>query len=124
MAAVDQHGQLDAFGPAKVVERVHGRANGASAEKHVIDQHDGFAGHIEGNDCGLDIGRDALVQVIAVHADVQAAGGHRLAPNAGEQRAQAACAKGTPPRWMPTSTTSLLVSLRSAISWAIRVRAR
>ena len=33
-------------------------------------------------------------------------------------------ARGTPPRWMPISATSLPASLRSAISWATRVSAR
>src|SRR6266481_9895222 len=40
------------------------------------------------------------------------------------RRALKRCARGTPPRRIPTSATSLLDSFLSAISCAIRVRAR
>ena len=47
VAAVDEHGQLNPARPAKIIQGVHGGADSAAAEKHVIHQHDRFAGDIE-----------------------------------------------------------------------------
>src|SRR5438093_8889275 len=38
MAAVDEHCELNPLRAAKVIERVHRRANRAPAEEHIIDQ--------------------------------------------------------------------------------------
>jgi hypothetical protein len=59
MAAVHQHGELDFFGPAEIVDGVHRRAGGAAAEEHVIHQHHGFAGDIEGDDGRVHVGAEA-----------------------------------------------------------------
>ena len=67
VAAIDQLGQLDAAGPAKIVQRVHRRARGAAAEQHVVHEHNGFAGDIEWDDGGVNFGRSVLIQIIAVH---------------------------------------------------------
>jgi pyrimidine operon attenuation protein/uracil phosphoribosyltransferase len=40
---VDQDGELDAFGPPVVEERLDGRANRAPFVEHVVDEHDGLA---------------------------------------------------------------------------------
>src|SRR5450755_3357793 len=62
MAAVHQHGELDVFGPAKIIQRVHCRARGAAGEEHVVHQHHRPAGHIEGHAGRMNRRRGALVQ--------------------------------------------------------------
>jgi hypothetical protein len=59
-----------------------------------------------------------------VHADIQLANLHAVAPDAGEKMAQSLRQGNAPRAESPTSTTSLPASFRSAISWAIRVNAR
>src|ERR1035441_10165011 len=81
--AVDEHSQLNAAGPTKVIQRVHSGPDGPSAEQHVIDEHHCLPGHVEWNDGGLDIRRDASVEVVPVHADIQAAGRYGVPPNPG-----------------------------------------
>ena len=88
VAAVNEHRQLNAPGPAEIIQRVHRGPDGPPAEQHVIHQHHRLPGHIERNDRGLDVGRDALVEVVPVHADIQAAGRDGLPPNPRQQRAQ------------------------------------
>ena len=39
VAAVHEHGQLDARGPAEVDQLVEGGAHGAAGEEHVVHQH-------------------------------------------------------------------------------------
>src|SRR5258706_74368 len=88
MAAVDEHCQLNAFGPPKIVERIQRRADRAPAEKDIIHQHDGLAAYIKGDNCGLNVGGGASVEIIPVHAHVEASGWNRMAPDARKQRAQ------------------------------------
>src|SRR5258706_4009731 len=45
-------------------------------------------------------------------------------PQIPDSKDQSLCAIATPPRWIPTRATPALSSLRSAISCAIRARAR
>ena len=59
MAAIDQHGQLNPRGPAKIVQRIHRGARRASAEQHVIDQHDRFPGDVERHLGGMNCRGDA-----------------------------------------------------------------
>ena len=89
MAAIDQDGQLDAPGPAEIVERIHGGADGASAEEDIVDEDDGFAADVEGDDGGLDVGSNALIEVIAMHADVERAERDGVGPDVGEDGAEA-----------------------------------
>jgi len=81
MSAVNHHRQLDFFGPSKIVERVHGRAGGAAAEEDIVHQHDRFTGHIKRNHRGMDFWSGALVEVVAVHRNVEDADGDRLGPD-------------------------------------------
>ena len=97
MAAVNQHGQLNSFGPAQVVERVEGRAGGASTEQHVVHEHDRLAGDVERNHCWMDLRSDLMIQVVAVHGDVEAAHGNRMAPNTLQQAGEASGQMHTTP---------------------------
>src|SRR5438067_1149556 len=49
MTAVDKDSELNAFWPAKIVERIHCGANSSPAEQHVVHQHNDLAGDIERN---------------------------------------------------------------------------
>ncbi len=88
MAAVDEDGELDAPRAAKIIKRIHGGADGTPTKKDIIDEDDGFSGDVKRNDGGLDIGSDALIEVIAMHADVERTGGDRVLPNGGEDGAE------------------------------------
>ena len=46
-AAVDQHGELDARGPAEVEQLVDRGAHAAAGVEHVVDEHDGRAVDVE-----------------------------------------------------------------------------
>src|SRR6266566_9926901 len=81
MASIHQDRKLDSPGPAKIVQRIHCRPNGAPAEEHIIYQHDGFAGHIKWNDRRLHVGGGPLIEVVAVHADIQTPCRYCLSPN-------------------------------------------
>src|ERR1043166_8213525 len=87
VAAIDQDGELNASWPAEIIQGVHRCTDRATAEEHVIHEHDGFSAHVEWYQCGLNIWSDSLIQVVAVHADVQGARWHRMAPNARQQSA-------------------------------------
>jgi hypothetical protein len=84
MAAIDQDGELDLAWPAEIVQGIHRGANRSSAEEDVVDEHDGLAGDVEGNNGGLDIRRGALIEVVTMHADIEAADRDRMFPNIGE----------------------------------------
>ena len=89
MAAVDQHGQLDAPGPAEIIERVHGRADGAPAEQHVIHQHTVLPVTSKGMTVGWTLGAARWSRSSRCMLTSRLPVGHRLAPDAGQQRAQA-----------------------------------
>src|SRR5882672_1654005 len=91
VAAVNKHGELDSFRSAEIIEGIHGRPDCASAKEHVIYEHDSFACDVKGDNGGKNIGGCALVEVVAVHADIEAAGEDRLSPDAGEDDAQTLC---------------------------------
>jgi len=91
VAAVDEHGQLNALGPAKVIERIHRRARGSAAEKNVVDQNHRFACHVKRDNRWMHVGCQSLVQVVAVHANVQLAYEDGLAPNGSQEAAQPFC---------------------------------
>src|SRR5665213_1996022 len=71
MAAVNQHGELDFFWPAKIVQRVHRRARRSAGEQYVVHEHHSPPGDIERHDGGLNHRRGAMRQIIAVHAHIQ-----------------------------------------------------
>ena len=82
MAAVHEDRELDFYGPSKIVQGIHGGADGPAAEEDIIDKHNGFAVYVEWDDRWLHVRSDPLVEVVAMHADIQAAGGCGMAPNA------------------------------------------
>src|SRR5262245_56547270 len=88
MTAVDQDGELNPFGTAKIAEGIERGACSSAPENHVIDEHDGFVGNVEWDDRGVDVRRSLLVQVIPVHRNVQTPAGHPMLPNLTEQRGQ------------------------------------
>jgi hypothetical protein len=88
VSAVNEDGKLDAPRAAEVIEGIHGGTDGATAKQDVIHEHDGLSGHIEGNNGWLDVGGRAPAQVIAVHAHIQVADGHGMAPDGRQFGAQ------------------------------------
>jgi hypothetical protein len=54
MSAVNEHRQLDAPGPAEVIQGVHRRPDGAAAKEHIIHQHDRTVTHLFGPGHGKD----------------------------------------------------------------------
>src|SRR5450432_1322864 len=50
MTTVNQHGKLNIFWPAKIVQCVHRRARRAASEEHVVHQHHRPSVHIERHD--------------------------------------------------------------------------
>jgi hypothetical protein len=95
VAAVNQHGQLDAAGAAEIIERIQGGADGAPAVEHIVHQHDSFSRDIERDIGGLDIWGNAPIQIVAMHADVEGAGVDVLTPDTCQERAQTARKVGT-----------------------------
>ena len=57
MAAVDEHRQLHARGPAVVEQRLDRRAHRAAGEQHVVDDHDRAPGDVEVDVRGVHDGR-------------------------------------------------------------------
>src|SRR5580704_10615499 len=43
LAAIDQHRELNRFGPAQIGYRAERGAHGAAGVKHIVDEHDAFA---------------------------------------------------------------------------------
>ena len=43
MTAIDQHRELNLFGTAEIVQRVHGSADGAATKQYIVHQDDAFA---------------------------------------------------------------------------------
>src|SRR6266540_1930303 len=88
VAAVDEHGQLHPARTAKVVQRVERGAGGPAAEQHVVHHHDRPAFQIKRQERRLDVRRGLAVEIVPMHAHVDVANGHRMAPDALEQGAQ------------------------------------
>ena len=90
VAAVDQHGELDGLGPAEVVEGVERGADRAAGEQHVVDQHDDLAVDVVGDLGVLERAGGLEAQVVAVHRDVERAGGDLAALDLGHALGDAA----------------------------------
>src|SRR5215471_12032437 len=74
VAAVDQHAEGNALGPAKVEQTVHRGAYGAASVKDIIDKDKVKAVDTKGDVGGLQHGlRGHLGQVVAVESDVERA---------------------------------------------------
>ena len=56
-----------------------------STSSTIIDR---FAGDVERNDCGMHVGRHALIQIVAVHRCIQDAERDLMLPDAGENFGQ------------------------------------
>src|SRR5581483_3373156 len=63
-------------------------AHGAAAEEDVIHKHHRLAGDVEGNFGRIHVGGDPLVEVVAMHADIESADRDRMVPDVGENRSQ------------------------------------
>src|SRR5579875_3654901 len=85
VAAINQHEQLHALGAAMVKQSIQRGADGAAGVEHVVHQNDVAARYIEANLTLLD-NRTAAArgEVVAVEADVEHAGIHRVALNRGD----------------------------------------
>jgi len=88
MAAVNEDSELNLFRAAEIIEGIHGGADSAAAKQDIIDENNGFAGDIKRNDGGEDIRSGALIEVIPMHADIEAAFRDRVGPNIGEETAK------------------------------------
>jgi hypothetical protein len=86
--AIDQNRKLDAPGAAEIIERIHRRSRGPAPEEDIVHEHDGLIIDVEWNDGGMDLGRQLLVEVIAMHAYIEIADRHIVPPNISEQAAQ------------------------------------
>src|SRR3990170_6234660 len=80
MAAVDEHGELDAGRPAEVREGIHRGADAASGVEHVVHQDDAPAvdvnRHLRALEAGAEFERG---NVVAVETDIELANGHGIA---------------------------------------------
>ena len=130
MAAVGEHGELDA-GRAPVLEqRVDRGADRAAGVEDVVDEDHGRALELEvelrSRDDRLRAGGAAVadVDVVAVEGDVELAELELDAAALVDRAPRGAAASGTPRVWMPTSATASSSSLRSMISCAIRESVR
>ena len=123
MAPVNQHRQLNPPGPPKIIQRIHGRARRSPAEQDIVHQNDRFAGDIERDHCGMHLRSGVAVQIIAMHADIQAADQDGVVPDFLQNRRQAFGQENSA-ALHPDQRHFALFSLRSAISWAMRVSAR
>jgi hypothetical protein len=81
MAAINQHGQLNSRRPAQVSKRIKCGADRAPAEEHVIHEHNGMARDVNGDVRWLHLWRDALVEVVAVHGNIERACGDGMSPD-------------------------------------------
>src|SRR5262249_27221146 len=88
VAAVDEHGKLNALGSAKIVQRIERRAGGSASEEHIIHEHERLVSDVERNDGGMDVRRGLLMEIIAVHGNIQTAAWHRVLPDLAEHAGQ------------------------------------
>ena len=94
VAAVGQHGELDARRAAVVEQRVDRGAHGAAGVEHVVDEHDRVVLEPERQVAGADLGRLARGEVVAVEGDVDLAGGQLGLEQVGDEPVQAAWRDG------------------------------
>ncbi len=76
VAAVDEHGELDAARASVIEEGVEGGTNGAAGVEDVVDQDDVLVLDVELHGAGADLGAMADGgEVVAVESDVEGADG-------------------------------------------------
>lgn len=75
----------------QIGQGIKGGTGGASAEKNIVDQDNGFPGGIERDAGRLDVLRKAFAVVVPVHAHVEQAERNRMMPNAFERGFEPAC---------------------------------
>ena len=87
---VDEHGEADRRRPPVIHERIHGGADRASREEHVVDDDHGPAGEVEGQVRALHhwLAGDQR-EVVAVEGDVERADRRTLALMRGDRIGQA-----------------------------------
>jgi hypothetical protein len=81
MAAIHEHGELDAFRPAKIRQRIHRRADRASTEQHIVHEDNGLSRHVKRDERGMNRRRSAMAEIVAVHIDVETAARDRRVPD-------------------------------------------
>ena len=88
VAAVGEHGELDAAGPPVVEQRLDRGADGAAGVEHVVDEDDRVVLEPERQVAGADLGRLARGEVVAVEGDVDVARGQLGLEQVGDQPVQ------------------------------------
>ena len=81
MATIHEHGELDFSRSSEIVQRIHRRPHGATAEEHIIHQHNSFARDVAGNVRRADRRRGVMAEIIAVHGNVERTGSNGLCPD-------------------------------------------
>ncbi len=89
MASIDEDGELDGARTAEVVEGIERGAGGAAAVEDIIDEDDRPLIDVAGNLGREDLGRESMIEVVAVHGDVDGADGDGVIPDFGEMKAEA-----------------------------------
>lgn len=89
-AAINKDGELHLFRAAVVEKFVEGGLHGAAGEEDVVNEDDGCARHISGDECGrVFLGDGVAADVVAVEGDVEGAGfGRELRVWSGEPGGQ------------------------------------
>src|ERR1043166_889585 len=77
VAPIHQNSQLNLLRTSKIVEGIHGRPNGPSAEKNVIYEDNCLSVNVKVYGGRLQFRGHALIEVVPVHTHVQAANSDR-----------------------------------------------
>lgn len=122
--AVDQHREADRARASEIFEGIDGGGDGPSGVEDVVDEDDDPPVHRSARDTGpADGERRPGAEIVAVHRDVEFAGGHlRAVLGLGDDRGQPR--QGTPRVGMPNRSSPSVPWFRSRISCAIRDNAR
>jgi hypothetical protein len=89
MTTINQHRELDTARPAEIIQRIHRGPDSATAEENIINQHNRLTGDVDRDFGWLDIGSDAAIQIVAMHADIQTSCGNWMVQDLGESLSQA-----------------------------------
>lgn len=82
--AIDEDGEVDAFGAAEIVEGIEGGAHGAAAAEDIVGEDDGGAVEVAGEVGGMDFGCGSVVEIITMQGDIDLAGGDGLTEQLGQ----------------------------------------
>ena len=74
-ASIDEDGQFDAGRPAMIEEFVKRRFDGAAGKQHVVNQHDGRTGDVDGDQRRCEfLGDRVATDVVTMKRDIEGAG--------------------------------------------------